>query len=73
MLGAFPSGCAFNPRCPDRFEPCPTAPPADYVVGRDQTAKCYLHDPRLSSAAERLPAIADPTRPVSHPEHDGVR
>jgi peptide/nickel transport system ATP-binding protein len=46
MLGALPPGCAFNPRCPDRFEPCTTAPPPDYIVGTVQTAKCYLHAPR---------------------------
>jgi oligopeptide/dipeptide ABC transporter ATP-binding protein len=44
-LGALPPGCAFGPRCPDRFEPCATAPPADYPVGSDHTAKCYLHTP----------------------------
>jgi oligopeptide/dipeptide ABC transporter ATP-binding protein len=44
-LGALPPGCAFNPRCPDRFEPCTVAPPGDYVTGPGHTAKCYLHDP----------------------------
>jgi len=44
MLGALPPGCAFTPRCPDRFERCPTAPPSDYPAGSEQTAKCYLHD-----------------------------
>ena len=46
LLGALPPGCAFSPRCPDRFEPCTTAPPPDYTVGTAQTAKCYLHAPR---------------------------
>jgi peptide/nickel transport system ATP-binding protein len=46
LLGALPPGCAFNPRCPDRFEPCTTTPPPDYAVGAAQTAKCYLHAPR---------------------------
>ena len=46
MLGALPPGCAFNPRCPDRFEPCTSAPPPDFVVGADHRAKCYLHGPR---------------------------
>jgi peptide/nickel transport system ATP-binding protein len=46
MLGDLPSGCAFNPRCPDRFEPCTTAPPPDYPAGAGQTAKCYLHAAR---------------------------
>jgi oligopeptide/dipeptide ABC transporter ATP-binding protein len=45
MLGALPPGCAFNPRCPDRFDPCTTAPPPDYEVGSGQTVKCYLHAP----------------------------
>ena len=45
MLGALPPGCAFNPRCPDRFEPCTIAPPPDVAAGAEQTAKCYLHDP----------------------------
>ena len=44
-LDRLPAGCAFNPRCPDRFEPCTGAPPPDYAVGAGQTAKCYLHDP----------------------------
>jgi len=44
LLGALPPGCAFNPRCPDRFEPCTAAPPPDYVVGPERAAKCYLHD-----------------------------
>jgi oligopeptide/dipeptide ABC transporter ATP-binding protein len=45
--GELPRGCAFNPRCPDRFDPCTIDPPADYPAGREQTAKCYLHDPAL--------------------------
>jgi oligopeptide/dipeptide ABC transporter ATP-binding protein len=43
LIGALPPGCAFTPRCPDRFDRCPTAPPPDYAVGHGQTAKCYLH------------------------------
>jgi oligopeptide/dipeptide ABC transporter ATP-binding protein len=43
LLGALPSGCAFNPRCPDCFDPCTIEPPPDYPAGPDQTAKCYLH------------------------------
>jgi len=48
LLGALPPGCGFNPRCPDRFEPCTVAPPPDYVAGPSQTAKCYLHDRRTA-------------------------
>jgi peptide/nickel transport system ATP-binding protein len=49
MLGHLPPGCAFNPRCPDRFEPCTAEPPPDYAAGRDQLAKCYLHRPPLTT------------------------
>jgi len=48
MLGALPKGCAFNPRCPDRFDPCTGIPPDDYVTAPGHTAKCYLHDPSAS-------------------------
>jgi oligopeptide/dipeptide ABC transporter ATP-binding protein len=52
-LGALPPGCAFHPRCPDRFDPCDGAPPPDYDVGPGQTARCYLHDRRLTAPANR--------------------
>jgi peptide/nickel transport system ATP-binding protein len=48
VLGAFPAGCAFHPRCPDRFEPCSSAPPPEYAVGGGRGARCYLHDDHLS-------------------------
>jgi len=46
LLGDLPAGCAFHPRCPDRFHLCTTAPPPDYAVGAGQSAKCYLHAAR---------------------------
>jgi oligopeptide/dipeptide ABC transporter ATP-binding protein len=42
--GALPPGCAFHPRCPDRFDRCVTGPPPDYEVGANHRAKCYLHE-----------------------------
>ena len=37
-----PSGCAFHPRCPEAFEPCPKAIPA--LVTKDgRRVACYLH------------------------------
>jgi oligopeptide/dipeptide ABC transporter ATP-binding protein len=45
-LAKLPTGCAFTPRCPYRFELCPTAPPPHYDVGPAQRARCYLYDPR---------------------------
>jgi oligopeptide/dipeptide ABC transporter ATP-binding protein len=53
MLGDLPPGCAFNPRCPDRFDPCAIAPPPDYPAGPEQTAKCYLHA-RVAGADTRV-------------------
>jgi peptide/nickel transport system ATP-binding protein len=60
LLGALPPGCAFNPRCPYRFEPCTSAPPPDDPVGPEQAAKCYLHDPQLAVASQRPSAIPNP-------------
>jgi peptide/nickel transport system ATP-binding protein len=54
LLGDLAPGCAFNPRCVDRFAPCTTAPPPDYRVGERQLAKCYLHDPSLKSELNDL-------------------
>ena len=45
VLGTLPSGCAFHPRCPDRFEPCASAPPPEYTVGIEHLSRCFLHDP----------------------------
>jgi peptide/nickel transport system ATP-binding protein len=42
-LGQLPPGCAFAPRCPDRFEPCTTTAPGTTRVGGDRAVKCYLH------------------------------
>ena len=48
LLGDLPTGCAFHPRCPDRFERCTSAPPPEYPVGSEHSARCYLHDPVAS-------------------------
>ena len=44
-LANLPPGCAFEPRCPQRFERCTSAPPPSYEVGPSQRARCYLYDP----------------------------
>jgi oligopeptide/dipeptide ABC transporter ATP-binding protein len=59
--GALPPGCAFNPRCPDRFDVCTSAPPPDYRVGEDHTAKCFLHD-NATTPDSRTPSTADARR-----------
>ena len=52
ILGELPPGCAFNPRCPDRFEPCTTAPPPDYPVGADheRSATCTIQSSQSAVA-----------------------
>jgi len=67
LLGALPPGCAFNPRCPDRFDPCTAAPPPDFPAGSEQTAKCYLHDPR-SAVRILTSAIRDPQSAIRNPQ-----
>ncbi|MEO8521557.1 MAG: ABC transporter ATP-binding protein [Acidobacteriota bacterium] len=46
-LGELPPGCSFGPRCPERFAPCPTAPPGATAFAPDRTVKCYLHGPAV--------------------------
>jgi len=46
-LGELPPGCAFTPRCPNRFEPCPGAHPGVTDFGNGQTVRCYLHGPAI--------------------------
>jgi peptide/nickel transport system ATP-binding protein len=67
LLGALPPGCAFNPRCPDRFEPCTGTPPPDYVAGPSQTAKCYLHDTQRA-VRDRQSAIRNPQSEMRRPD-----
>jgi oligopeptide/dipeptide ABC transporter ATP-binding protein len=44
-LSARASGsCAFEPRCPDRFEPCALRDPALFPHGSGR-ARCFLHEP----------------------------
>jgi oligopeptide/dipeptide ABC transporter ATP-binding protein len=51
-LGQLPSGCSFAPRCPDRFEPCPTAHPGDTALENGRTVKCYLHGTAVEPALQ---------------------
>jgi peptide/nickel transport system ATP-binding protein len=53
-LGNLPRGCAFAPRCPDRFEACDTAPPDSTPLGDDRAVKCYLYEPRAAEASGRV-------------------
>jgi len=57
-LGHLPPGCAFAPRCPNRFEPCDVAVPGVTMIGHrssdighradgSHTARCYLYSPAV--------------------------
>jgi oligopeptide/dipeptide ABC transporter ATP-binding protein len=51
-LGSLPPGCSFTPRCPRRFEPCPTAHPATTQLAGGRNVKCYLHGPAVEHVIE---------------------
>ena len=42
-LNAIPPGCAFHPRCPQRFERCDRERP-DLIATGDRLAACWLYD-----------------------------
>ncbi|HUF48279.1 MAG TPA: ABC transporter ATP-binding protein [Vicinamibacterales bacterium] len=60
-LGQLPAGCAFAPRCVDRFAPCTERQPELVDIGPGHAARCLLHDP----AARQLPGPA--TGPAGAP------
>ena len=43
-LTAIPPGCPFAPRCPKRFEPCPTVVPANTRLENGRTVRCLLYE-----------------------------
>jgi len=46
-LASLPPGCAFEPRCPKRFDKCPTAPPPPFQAEPGHSTRCFLYDPAL--------------------------
>jgi oligopeptide/dipeptide ABC transporter ATP-binding protein len=63
--GSLPPGCCFAPRCPLRFEPCPTAHPGTTDFGGGRTVRCYLHGPAVEPNIE--PPGAPPGRTTATP------
>ena len=57
-LTAIPPGCPFAPRCPQRFDPCPTVVPANTLLENgERTVRCLLYEgrtdkPTSTSAAD---------------------
>jgi oligopeptide/dipeptide ABC transporter ATP-binding protein len=58
----WPPGCRFQPRCPSRFEPCPTVHPELAPVAGVQCARCLLY-----------PEAFPPGVPVQSPKEEAVR
>ena len=42
-LAALPPGCAFAPRCPERFAACDASRPDAIAVSPGHAARCFLH------------------------------
>ena len=63
-LGELPPGCSFSPRCPDRFEPCPKAHPADTIFVGDRRSAIgdrVSTNAALDPESERRAPRADPS------------
>jgi oligopeptide/dipeptide ABC transporter ATP-binding protein len=70
-LGELPLGCAFAPRCPNRFAPCDAAPPGITVIedpgstgegletrsDERHSARCYLYSPAVDP--KTLPEVPE--------------
>jgi len=63
-LGQLPPGCAFAPRCPDRFEPCATITPQSTDLGPNRAVKCHLwgSDPSQSADTAAKRSGSDPDK-----------
>jgi peptide/nickel transport system ATP-binding protein len=59
-LRAVPPGCAFHPRCPLAFQPCPVELPllAPAIVGSSQRVACHLYNPRLRASVPTAAELA---------------
>jgi peptide/nickel transport system ATP-binding protein len=50
-LGHVPAGCAFAPRCANRFEPCGDLPALVPAADGSQPVRCFLHHRVRETAA----------------------
>lgn len=46
---AWPTGCRFHPRCPERLEHCDRDVPPAVQVGAGHECRCWLHQPEASA------------------------
>ena len=54
VLGQLPPGCAFAPRCPNRFEPCDKQPPGVTTIAAAHSVRCYLYGPATGEPATTM-------------------
>jgi oligopeptide/dipeptide ABC transporter ATP-binding protein len=69
VLGQLPPGCAFAPRCPNRFEPCDKQPPGVTTIGSAHPVRCYMYGPATGEAARHATGGA----PDLPPSRDALR
>ena len=62
-LGEVPPGCAFAPRCPERFDRCETVMPEPWAHTTGTVARCHLHDPGQAVPAPTTDGGAAPSVP----------
>ncbi|MFZ2491818.1 MAG: ABC transporter ATP-binding protein [Thermoanaerobaculia bacterium] len=61
-IDALPSGCKFNPRCPDVMDICHGNEPALMIVGDRHAARCYLHGDEADPDRVSTPTIGEVAR-----------
>ena len=58
-LASLPPGCAFEPRCPERFAKCVTVPPLAFPVAPERSTRCYLYDRRSPIVGRLVMALVE--------------
>jgi oligopeptide/dipeptide ABC transporter ATP-binding protein len=71
-LGQIPAGCAFAPRCPDRFASCDGPVPELLAVAPAHHARCYLHEPGRAEARPSGQSRPADARPFSEPGREDL-
>ena len=54
-----PGGCAFNPRCPERFARCTVDSPSLYELSPGKSGRCLLLEPGVALADNKSISIGD--------------
>jgi len=59
--GLIPAGCAFAPRCRDRFDPCAALPALE---GEEHAVRCFLHHRQIEVQGLKGSVVQGPSSPV---------